>query len=181
MTAVLHRNGSPSDTNRDMRTGVVEAIPGRGVAEPELLDAVMTLLRRAEYLGLLDPGDGHRPGEPWVWLPAVVAGMTERGLPTGGRWQQLYRTAAWRHLTCGDHNGHDARAPGSLSPALFGAVVQINDQLEMSPQPAGEWAPVIGTLGEELLAELVLSPPVRQRLPRHPAGRRGTTAFSWRC
>ena len=125
------------------------------MGEPELLDAVMALLRRAEYLGLLDPGDGHRPGEPWVWLPAVVAGMTERGLPTGGRWQQLYRTAVWRHLTCGDHNGHDARAPGSLSPALFGAVVQINDQLEMSPQPAGEWAPVIGTLGEELLAELV--------------------------
>ena len=125
------------------------------MGEPELLDAVMALLRRAEYLGLLDPGDGHRPGEPWVWLPAVVAGMTERGLPTGGRWQQLYRTAVWLHLTCGDHNGHDARAPGSLSPALFGAVVQINDQLEMSPQPAGEWAPVIGTLGEELLAELV--------------------------
>ena len=97
------------------------------MGEPELLDAVMALLRRAEYLGLLDPGDGHRPGEPWLWLPAVVAGMTERGLPTGGRWQQLYRTAVWRHLTCGDHNGHDARAPGSLSPALFGAVVQIND------------------------------------------------------
>ena len=125
------------------------------MGEPELLDALMTLQRRAEYLGLLDPGAGHRPDEPWAWLPAVVAGMTERGLPTGGRWQQLDRTTGWRQLTDGGTNSGHRAALGRLGPALNGAVQQINDQLEMSPQPAGEWAPVIGTLGEELLAELV--------------------------
>ena len=141
--------------------------------EPELLDALMTLLRRAEYLGLLDPGVGHRPDEPWAWLPAVVAGMTERGLPTGGRWQQLDRTADWRQLTRGAANhGHATGAPARLGPALSGAVEQINDQPEMSPQPAGEWAPVIGTLGEELLAELVGVSVSSVR--RYASGSRGT-------
>ncbi len=138
-----------------MSTGVIESVAG---PEPGLLDALMTLLRRAEYLGLLDPGAGHRPDEPWAWLPAVVAGMADRGLPTGGRWQQLDRTADWRRLAragAGTDTGHPAGGPGRLGPALAGAVAQINDQLEMSPQPAGEWAPVTGTLGEDLLAELV--------------------------
>ena len=43
---------------------VIESVSGPGVWDPELLDAVMTLLRRAEYLGLLDPAIGHRPDEP---------------------------------------------------------------------------------------------------------------------
>lgn len=139
-----------------MSTGIIESISGPEVREPELLGALMTLLRRAEYLGLLDPGAGHRPDESWTRLPAVVAGMTERGLPAGGRWQQLDRTEDWRQLTRGAaDNEHPTGAPTPLGPALSGAVEQINDQLEMSPQPAREWAPVIGTLGEELLAELV--------------------------
>ena len=110
---------------------------GSGVAEPELLDALMTLLRRAEYLGLLDPGAGHRPDESWAWLPAVVAGMAERGLPTGGRWRQLDRTADWRRLTTGTPATAHGDPAGGWPEALSGAVEQINDQLEMSPQPAG--------------------------------------------
>jgi hypothetical protein len=56
--------------------------------------------------------------------------MTERGLPIGGRWRQLDRTAAWRHLTLGAaDNGHATGAPTRLGPALSGAVEQINDQL----------------------------------------------------
>ena len=120
------------------------------------MDAVMTLLRRAEYLGLLDHDDRHRPDESWLWLPAVVASMTERGLPAGSRWRQLDRTATWRNLT-GETAGHShtAGAVSRVGAALARAVQQINDQLEMSPQPTDEWAPVIETLGEELLAQLV--------------------------
>ena len=139
-----------------MSTGAIEPVPSPEALEPELFDELMTLLRRAEYLGLLHPDVHHRPHESWAWLPAVVAGMTERGLPTGSRWQQLDRMAGWRQLTGGAaDNGHATGAPTRLGPALSGAVQQINDQLETSPQPAGEWAPVIGTLGEDLLAELV--------------------------
>ena len=157
VTRRLAGGGSISDTIRNMSTGVIESVAG---PEPGWLDAMMTLLRRAEYLGLLDPGAGHRPDEPWAWLPTVVAGMADRGLPTGGRWQQLDRTADWRRLArtgagTDTDTGHPAGGPGRLGPALAGAVAQINDQLEMSPQPAGEWAPVTGTLGEDLLAELV--------------------------
>ncbi len=123
------------------------------MSEPGLPDALMTLLRRTEYLGLLKQDASNRPDEAWVWLPDVVAAMTERGLPIGSRWQQLERTAQWHGLTGG--NGHSTGAPARIGSALLGAVRQINDQLEMSPQPAVEWAPVLGTLGEDLLAELV--------------------------
>ena len=153
MTQTLQPGGPHSDTIRSMATGVIESAAGPALSEPELLDALMTLHRRAEYLGLLKPDDVHRPDEAWVWLPAVVAGMTERGLPTGDRWRQLERTAGWQNLTAG--NGHANGVPARIGPALAGAVRQINDQLEMSPQPAVEWAPVVDTLGEDLLAELV--------------------------
>ncbi len=140
-----------------MSTGVIESVRDPTVGEAELLDGLMTLLRRAEYLGLLDPNDGHhRPDESWTWLPAVVAAMAERGLPAGSRWQHLDRTSEWRRLISdsGAEGGPTATAR-RLNGVLSGAVEQINDQIEMSPQPAGEWAPLIATLGEDLLAELV--------------------------
>jgi hypothetical protein len=138
-----------------MNAGVIESILDPAAGEPALLDALMTLLRRAEYLGLLDPGVAHRPDESWTWLPAVVAGMAERGLPAGSRWRHLDRTGEWRQLTTGGAVGDPNGAARQLNGALSGAVEQINDQIEMSPQPAGEWAPVMATLGEDLLAELV--------------------------
>ena len=138
-----------------MATGVFESVRDPELIDPGLLDSVMTLLRRAEYLGLLEPDAEHRPDESWSWLPAVVAGMTERGLPAGGRWRQLDRTADWQRLIHGDTGIRAGDTSKKLGGVLSGAVEQINDQLEMSPQPDGEWAPVIGTLGEDLLAELI--------------------------
>ncbi len=171
VTVVRLRFGPISGTIRGMSAGVVESVSGPATGDPELLDAVMTLLRRAEYLGLLDPAADHRPDEPWVWLPAVVAGMTGRGLPAGGRWQQLDRTPEWRKLA----DGHATGVPAGIGRALAGAVAQINDQLEMSPQPAGEWGPVLGTLGEDLLAELVGVSVSSVR--RYAAGARATPQY----
>ena len=152
----LRTNGAASDILWSMATGVFESVRDPELIDPGLLDSVMTLLRRAEYLGLLKSDADRRPDESWSWLPAVVAGMTERGLPAGGRWRQLDRTADWQRLTHGDTGNRDDGNPtAKLAGALLGAVEQINDQLEMSPQPDGEWAPVIGTLGEDLLAELI--------------------------
>jgi len=135
-----------------MSTRVIESVQDPEIRLAELSDAMIMLLHRAEYLGLLDPGTDHRADEYWRWLPEVVAGMTERGLPAGARWRQLDRATGWRQLIEGRDTG-DAAA--RLGPALAGVVEQINDQLEMSPQPTGEWAPVVGTLGEDMLAELV--------------------------
>lgn len=138
-----------------MATGVFESVRDPELIDPGLLDSVMTLLRRAEYLGLLESDADRRPDESWSWLPAVVAGMAERGLPAGGRWRQLDRTADWQRLIHGDTGIRAGGTSKKLGGVLSGAVEQINDQLEMSPQPDGEWAPVIGTLGEDLLAELI--------------------------
>jgi hypothetical protein len=139
-----------------MNAGVIESVLDPTTGDPALLDALMTLLRRAEYLGLLSPGVAHRPDESWTWLPAVVAGMAERGLPAGTRWQHLDRNKEWQELTTdGDTGDSTTVLVHRLDGALSGAVEQINDQIEMSPQPAGEWAPVMATLGEDLLAELV--------------------------
>ena len=138
-----------------MITSVIESVRDPAVGDTDLLDALMTLLRRAEYLGLLDADGDHRPDESWSWLPAVVAGMIERGLPAGTRWQRLDRTSEWQQLIAGGESGDLPGAALRLNGALSAAVEQINDQIEMSPQPAAEWAPVTATLGEDLLAQLV--------------------------
>ena len=116
-----------------MNAGVIESVRDPALVDPGLLDSVMTLLRRAEYLGLLEPDAEHRPDESWSWLPAVVAGMTERGLPAGGRWRQLDRTADWQRLIHGDTGNRDGGTSERLAGALSGAVEQINDQTRDVP------------------------------------------------
>ncbi len=156
VTHALRRGGSISDTLWTMKAGVIESVRDPAAGDnSELLDGLMTLLRRAEYLGLLDSDSDRRPDEFWAWLPSVVAGMIERGLPAGTRWQHLPRTSEWQQLTTDDGTGEPTATAHRFNGALSGAVEQINDQIEMSPQPAAEWAPVTATLGEDLLAQLV--------------------------
>jgi hypothetical protein len=133
----------------------------------------MTLLRRAGYLGLLDQAGVYRPDEAWRWLPALVAAMADRGLPAGTLWRHLDRDGDWRKLV------RDGLGAGSaigtserLAGALLVAVKQINDQIEMSPQPGGEWAPAVATVGEDLLASLLGVSVSSVR--RYAAGSRGT-------
>jgi hypothetical protein len=131
-----------------VRLDAIESVDGPVHDRLRLLDRLMTLLRRSEYLGLLDPRDTHRPDESWSWLPEVVATMGDRGLPTAVHWRQLARTDEWQHLARDSRGTLDSIAmPASLAGALSSVVQQINDQIEMSPQPAGEWAPVVASLG----------------------------------
>ena len=116
----------------------------------------MTLLRRSAYQGLLDGVDRAHPREPWRWLPRVVANLEGHCMPAGAWWMKLNGLDEWRRLV----DEHADSAPtaelvAAVTDPLTAAVQQINDQIEMSPQPAGEWSPVIATLGEDLLASLV--------------------------
>ena len=99
----LRTTGAASDILWSMATGVIESVRDPELIDPGLLDSVMTLLRRAEYLGLLEPDAEHRPDESWSWLPAVVAGMTERGLP--GR-RQVAAAGPHRRLAATHPRGH---------------------------------------------------------------------------
>ncbi len=156
MTRALRRGGSLSNTRRTTKPGVIGSVQDPAAGDTALLYGLLTLMRRAEYLGLLDADVDHRPDEPWSWLPAVVAGMIHRGLPACTRWQHLERTSEWRQLTTDAETESDPAATAHrLNSVLSGAVEQLNDQLEMSPQPAGEWAPVTATLGEDMLAQLI--------------------------
>lgn len=167
---ILPIGGVESDMIWRMSPTQTESI-GDPAVDPQMLDGLMTLLRRAGYLGLLDPAGKYRPDEAWRWLPTLVAAMGERGLPAGVLWQHLDRDDDWRKLVrdgAGEANGTSER----LAEALSAAVKQINDQIEMSPQPEGEWAPVLATLGEDLLAALLGVSVSSVR--RYAAGSRGT-------
>ena len=89
MTQALRTTGAASDILWSMATGVIESVRDPELIDPGLLDSVMTLLRRAEYLGLLKSDAEHRPDESWSWLPAIVLGMRNadyRPAADGGSW-----------------------------------------------------------------------------------------------
>ncbi len=87
---------------------------------------------------------------------AVSNALAERGLPfTPGapQWDELASLA----------DDPDAFAR---------AVRRLNDQIEMSPQPSGEWTPVIDVLGEAMTAQLIGSSASSVR--RYASGARAT-------
>jgi len=109
------------------------------VAEPfrsdrVLADLALRLLSRAEYAGCLPAGGGHLVLDGEV-IRTVGKCLAQAQMPTS-RWTFLdgpeVSSARWRE-----------------------AVTAMNEQIEMSPQPAGEWGPVLGTLGEDMVAELL--------------------------
>lgn len=51
-------------------------------------------------------------------------------------------------------------------------LTQLNDEIEMSPRPAGEWGPVLDTLGEELTGHVLGTSP--SSLRRYRSGQRDT-------
>lgn len=111
------------------------AVQIRSVADPFRSDrttatAAIRLLGRAEFVGCLPDGtvDALNPDT----VRAVANCMAALGLPAG---LDLLDDAA--------------------STNWAAAVAAMNDQLEMSPLPNGEWRPVLAVLGEDLLAELL--------------------------
>lgn len=109
------------------------------VAEPfrsdrVLADLALRLLSRAEYVGCLPAGGTHLVLDAEA-IRAVGKCLAQAQMPTS-RWTFLdgpeVSVAQWRE-----------------------AVTAMSEQIEMSPQPAGEWEPVIDTLGEEMVAEML--------------------------
>jgi uncharacterized protein (DUF2384 family) len=109
------------------------------VAEPfrsdrMLADLALRLLSRAEYVSCL-PAGGVRVVLDAEMIRSVGKCLAQAQMPTS-RWTFLdepdVSVSRWRE-----------------------AVTAMNEQIEMSPQPAGEWGPVLGTLGEDMLADLL--------------------------
>jgi uncharacterized protein (DUF2384 family) len=111
----------------------------KSVEEPFRSDRVLTdlalrLLSRAEYVSCLPSGVVHLVLDAEA-IRSVGKCLAEARMPAS-RWTFLdgpdVSAAQWRE-----------------------AVTAMNEQIEMSPQPAGEWGPVIGSLGEDMVAELL--------------------------
>jgi hypothetical protein len=110
------------------------------VEEPFRSDSVLTdlalrLLSRAEYVSCLPVGSVHLVLDAET-IRSVGKCLAQARMPAS-RWTFLdgpdeVSTTRWRE-----------------------AVTAMNEQIEMSPQPAGEWGPVIGSLGEDMVAELL--------------------------
>jgi hypothetical protein len=112
----------------------IEAMDEPFRSDPELASRALRLLSRAEYIGC-------RTTVPTVLnrqaIAAVGRCLRKAKLPSA-KWGQL--------LAGGEH----------LSAARLREVVDaMNEQIEMSPLPGGEWDPLVKTLGEELLGTLL--------------------------
>jgi uncharacterized protein (DUF2384 family) len=103
------------------------------VRDPVAARAAVRLVAWTHYLGLLGDVEGPVDLDPALLLGAFAA-LSEAGVAQHARvmLQQATEPSEYREL---------------LEAAL--------DQIEHSPLPGSEWAPVIETLTESLLAELV--------------------------
>lgn len=162
---------SHSGTIRDM-ADVRIASEGDGSAlELQLVGELATLLRRSTYTGLLPIGSVVDPARPgWAQLDRIGRSMALHGLPAGSAWDQLQRQEAWLELLA--HPGGDRPLSPPLVADLVAVLRHMNEAIEMSPQPVGEWEPVTETLGEDLVAELVGTSVSSVR--RYAAGTRDT-------
>lgn len=142
------------------------------------LDSFSTLIRRSCYAGLLptSPVGSLVVGDfsQFCQQVSLISENMERvGLPAKASFHRLAGLPAWQGLAhSGTIRGHPNGAMRAEIEKLVGplkvAVEEMNDQIEMSPQPAGEWEPAINTLGEELLAQLVgASPSSIRRYANH--------------
>jgi uncharacterized protein (DUF2384 family) len=117
-----------------MGTFQVESIDAPFAADQSLMEQALRLLLRAEFVGCLPEHGAIRLGPDVV--RAVGRCMHRSNLPS----------AHWWFVT----------GPAELSTSRWSeALTAMNDQIEMSPLPAGEWGPAIGTLGEDLLAKIL--------------------------
>lgn len=130
------------------------------------------LLRRSRYSGLLPASESEMPA--FVSLPqlcgqvvTISENMQRAGLPAKSSFHRLAALPAWRRCVqsaqpVGDETRETdvpGEAWGEIDAPLVDAIDEMNDQIEMSPQPAGEWGPVIDSLGEDLLAQLLSTSP----------------------
>lgn len=99
-----------------------------------LADLALRLLSRAEYAGCLPAGGVHLVLDAEA-IRAVGKCLAQAQMPT----------SRWRFLD----------SPEVSASRWMEAVTAMNEQIEMSPHPAGEWEPVIGTIGEDMVAELL--------------------------
>jgi hypothetical protein len=126
------------------------------IAEPfrsdrHLADLALRLLSRAEFVSCIPAGTVHGVLDAEV-IRSVGRCLAQAHMPTS-RWAFV--------------NEKDVSASRWLE-----AVVAMSEQIDMSPQPAGEWGPALGTLGEDMLAE-VLGVSVSS-VRRYSAGNRNT-------
>ena len=136
------------------------------------LDAVSILLRRSRYTGLLpaptpDTSLAISFSHLCDQIVTISENMERVGLPAKASYHRLTALPAWQNcLQSGRAIGGEGPDPeswreslGEIAGPLSTAIDEMNDQIEMSPQPAGEWGPAIETLGEDLLAQLVSASP----------------------
>ena len=149
------------------------------------LDSFSMLLRRSLYTGLLpSPAPGTVLFDGFSHLCDQVVTISENmeraGLPATASYHRLASLPAWqrcvRSARAVNGGSRDVSALREsfreIAAPLRIAVDEMNDQIEMSPQPAGEWKPVIDTLGEDLLSRLVDASP--SSLRRYANGTRST-------
>jgi hypothetical protein len=129
---------------------------------PRAKALAMVLLARTQAMGLLPPHTPHRVDLDWDLLKAIATVLEENRL-----------AADWSsHLRRIDPESVD-------DAAMAEALRAILDSLNASPHPAGEWAPVRETLGDDLTVRLLgIS---ESSLRRYAAGERETPdAVAWR-
>ena len=152
-----------------IRTAATES-PGELLAGH--LDAVSILLRRSRYTGLLpaptpDTSLAISFSHLCDQIVTISENMERVGLPAKASYHRLTALPAWQNcVQSGRAIGREGPDPeslreslGELAGPLSTAIDEMNDQIEMSPQPAGEWGPAIETLGEDFLAQLVSASP----------------------
>ena len=137
----------------------------------DYLDGVSTLLRRSCYTGLLPV---PAPDTVLFSFPrlcdqvvTISENMERVGLPAKASYRRLTALPAWQNCVQSGRaiagEGSDPQSwresLGEIAGPLSTAIDEMNDQIEMSPQPAGEWGPAIATLGEDFLAQLVGASP----------------------
>lgn len=130
----------------------IESIDKAFTADDELTEQALKLLFRAEFVGCLPHRRAVTLGPEFVRSIGRCLGQAR--LPS----------ARWIFVT-------DPRADLPAS-RWHVAITAMNDQIEMSPLPEGEWGPVADTLGEDLLARIlgISASSVR----RYQAGKRTT-------
>lgn len=114
----------------------IESIEEPFSTDRDLTNQAFRLLLRAQFVGCL-PGDDVTALGPKA-MRSVGLCMNRRKLPTN----------RWAFLLAGSEK--------DLSPSRWlEALSAMNDQIEMSPLPDGEWTPVVDALGEDLVADVL--------------------------
>lgn len=113
----------------------IDSIEQPFLDDEALAGLALRLVLRAEFLGCLPASPVSVLGPELV--RSVGRCMQQADLPS----------SQWLFITS---------SSGDLSASRWRKALQaMNDQIEMSPVPAGEWGPAISALGEELLGSVL--------------------------